>query len=321
MHDTAALQPPHGREHLTTDAVDPADRLEYWREIVCSVFLELKVTSPSITSFAGSVDVTSWGQARITRVATQGQTVTRKLPDARSDCLVSLQLTGTGYVTQSGRTAKLGPGDLALYDSIRPYRLDFGAPFQQLVLQFPRQELIARGIDIPGAVARRCSGGEGRGAVAAQFLRTLATHSDELIDPHRDHLGTQAIGHVAVTLADLRGDAVEAQTALAFHRRRALQYVQRNLDDPGLSVSRVAEALGLSVRTIQQAFAEDDTQLSTTILQARLSRARAALLDPAQVGHTITRIAHGCGFLSASHFSRVFKSEYGHTPGEFRLRI
>ena len=47
-------------------------------------------------------------------------------------------------VSQDGRDALLGPGDFALYDSTRPYQLQFDDDFQQFVLKLPGPTLRTR---------------------------------------------------------------------------------------------------------------------------------------------------------------------------------
>src|SRR5476651_2640745 len=53
----------------------------------------------------------------------------------------SLQVSGTGLLVQDGREAVLQPGDLAIYDTGRPYSLLFENDMRMLVLMFPREHL------------------------------------------------------------------------------------------------------------------------------------------------------------------------------------
>lgn len=74
--------------------------------------------------------VTATGQ----RVRRSAQRIARSSEDRFH---VSIQTRGNGFVIQDGRTAKLVPGDNALYDSTRPYELVFESAFQQYVLMLP----------------------------------------------------------------------------------------------------------------------------------------------------------------------------------------
>ncbi len=305
-------------ELLTTSIVDPADRLDYWREVICAVYVELHVEPVNTDAFAGSVELTAWGEQKLSRVSSMGQLVTRQPGTTEDDCLVSLQVSGSCRVTQAGRTAVLTPGDFALYDATKPYELAFDDRFGQLVLQFSRDALISRNVHIESAVARTCSGATGVGAVAASFLECLAQHDAEIPEDHRRRLGDQAIDFTAVALSDAAGTTPTSESVARFNRQRVLNVVDQNLDNPDLSVAFVAAALGVSTRTIQKLFASDSPPLSARIRAARIDRAKRALSDPRRDHLTIARIANDLGFGSPTQFARVFKAASGYSPSEFR---
>ncbi|MEM9565161.1 MAG: helix-turn-helix domain-containing protein [Actinomycetota bacterium] len=305
-------------DRLTTSSVAGPDRLAYWREVICAVYVELDVEAVGGDDFSGSVDLTGWGDTRISHVASCGQIVTRSPDSTRADCLISLQLSGTCRISQFGRTASLGPGDFALYDTTAPYELAFDRDFDQVVVQFPRHALAARNVDIESAVARTCSGTAGVGAVAASFVRALADHHGEIADVQRPVLGQQAVDVSAAALATMTGARPTGESVRAHNRQRVLTFVERHLDDPDLSVGWVAASLGVSPRTIQKLFADDDVPLSGRIREARLARAERALRDPARRHHTIARIALDLGYGSPEHFARAFRAGRGVSPRDYR---
>ncbi|MFE9028201.1 helix-turn-helix transcriptional regulator [Streptomyces iakyrus] len=57
---------------------------------------------------------------------------------------------------------------------------------------------------------------------------------------------------------------------------------------------------------------------SRYILEQRLGKARQVLADPGYRHLTIAEVAHCWGFASQAHFTRVFRSRFGRTPGETR---
>jgi AraC-like DNA-binding protein len=303
---------------LTTNAVSAPERPAYWREVICATYVELDVEPRSRTTFSGSVLLSSWGRVRISHVESDGQVVRRRVADPSADCLVSLQLSGSGRVTQAGRTAVLSPGDFALYDTTRAYELAFDDPFDQIVIQFPRDALIGRNVHIDSAVARRCVGGSGAAAVAAAFAQSLFRHRDELPDSFRGRLGEQALDCVATALALSAGSTPTKSTMESFDRQRILSYIDANVTSADLSVAKVASAFGVSTRTLQKLFADDEAHLGERIHATRLARVRSALQDPLRSHHTIARIANDFGFTDPAHFSRAFRAAYGCTPSEFR---
>jgi transcriptional regulator GlxA family with amidase domain len=52
----------------------------------------------------------------------------------------------------------------------------------------------------------------------------------------------------------------------------------------------------------------------------RLERCRQDLRDPTQRNRPVAAIGAQWGFLSAPHFSRVFRDAHGVSPAEFRTR-
>ncbi len=303
---------------LTTNDVDAADRPAFWREVICAAYVELDAEPLSRTSFSGSVTLSEWGDVRLSRVEADGQIVTRRVADRQSDCLVSIQMSGIGRVTQSGRTAVLKPGDLALYDTTRPYELAFDDPFDQIVMQFSRDSLISRNVHIESAVALCCAGQTGAGAVASSFAQTLLMHGHDLPDAFRGRLGLQALDCVAAALALMAGSMATKSAVHTFDRQRVLTFIDANLTNPNLSVGFIGRAFGISTRTLQKLFADDEVHLGEHIQRTRLSHARMALRDPLRSHQTIARIADEFGFSDAAHFSRAFRSAFGCTPREYR---
>lgn len=299
---------------LSTDSVAPPDRLDYWREIICAVYVKLDAEPMSRSSFSGSVSWSSWGETTISRVASTGQTVTRSVDSASNDCLLSVQLRGTGAVTQAKRTAVLERGDFALYSAAEPYQLAFEGDFDQLVVQFPRDALIARNVHIESAVARATQGSTGLGAVITSFVQSMAEHQDDITLDQRAQLGTRLVDFAAMAFSDLSPETPVRE----FNRQRILTYVNRNLHDPALSVSSVARAFGVSTRTVQKLFASDELHLGARIRQARLELSREALRDPQRTHHTIAHIASNAGFAGPTQFARAFRSTYGFSPTEYR---
>ena len=71
---------------------------------------------------------------------------------------LNLQLSGTGILIQDNREAVLRPGDLAVYDTHRPYTLAFDADFRTLVLMFPHDALDLPPDSVAGLTATRMAG-------------------------------------------------------------------------------------------------------------------------------------------------------------------
>ena len=99
------------------------------------------------------------------------------------------------------------------------------------------------------------------------------------------------------------------------HIADAILLMERNLEDT-LPLDRVAAAVGLSARQLTRLF---QSRLGRSpgrfYLDLRIDRA-ASLLR--QTGMSVSEIAVGCGFQSASHLGRHLKRRHGTTPGQWR---
>ena len=303
---------------LTTAAVEESERFAYWREVICAVYVELAAEPVDQDSFFGEVELSAWGDVRVSHVCAGGQVVSRRPDDQRSDCLLSIQVAGVGRVSQAGRTVQLGPGDAALYDSTRPYELSFPGVFEQLVVQFPREALIARGIHIESTVAKKCAIGSAYNDLATSFVGLLLQHSAGWAAEHRGAVGYQAVDLLAAALAETTGVCPIEESVATANRTRVLRYIAEHAHEQSLSVAGVAAHHGTSTRTLQKLFRNEELQLGERIRVTRVALAKRALRDPLRADHTIARIAADNGFDSPSHFSRVFKSVVGCTPSSYR---
>jgi AraC-like DNA-binding protein len=110
--------------------------------------------------------------------------------------------------------------------------------------------------------------------------------------------------------------AVGHRTA-AMHVRRATSHIQDHLGAK-LSVADVAQACGVSRRTLEVAFR---TELQTSVADyVRDLRLQAVAQRLANTQLPIKRIAHDLGYGSASSLSRDFRRATGCPPAEYRLR-
>lgn len=97
--------------------------------------------------------------------------------------------------------------------------------------------------------------------------------------------------------------------------RVARDFIDRNLSMP-LTVSEIATSTGVSVRTLQNQFADELDQTLTGYLKSRrLERARADLADtPPGAGISVTDIATRWGFTHLGRFATDYRARFGESP-------
>ncbi len=319
---------------LATSAVSAGEAFAYWREMICATFVRLAAEPTAAGRFSGRIEHVPMGDLELSAVVAGGQHVrrTRSLIAQGSEeyLLASIQRSGTGRVEQDGRTALLSPGDMAFYDSTRPYTLHFDEPFHQLVVQVPKRELMLR--DTRPLTARALRHGTPGGAVSAFFTslfdatRASVTPASATRATPTEATLTEASGQQPVVLlphamgllsaaALFAGEsqlAPAAATALA--RERVLEFLRRNLADPGLDADAVAAACHVSRRTLYRVLGSDG--VAARLRQMRIEQAQVMLLR--EPGRPVASVGFACGFDSESGFHRAFRTAVGMTPGEFR---
>ncbi len=112
------------------------------------------------------------------------------------------------------------------------------------------------------------------------------------------------------TSQELHGSFLHAR------RVRAQQFIEARCIDPRLDAERVADHLGISLRSLHLAFEATGASVGSRILSARLRRARDLLLRFPK--RSILDVALDSGFENLATFYRGFSRAYGQPPGDVR---
>lgn len=314
-HAIPAVVDHHGYALLSTEDVAEQDAFAYWREMICATFVRLLPSPVDEMRFAGSIEHVAVGDLEFSTVDAAAQHVerTRRLVAAGAEeyVLASIQLQGRGMVEQDGRLAVLGSGQLAFYDSTRPYRLHFDRPFRQLVVQVPKAEL---GVRDTRRLTARALGAGTPGAVVADFCISLASAAKSgpaattTLYPHGVALLSAAASYAGHL--EPREDPAEAVA-----RQRVMAFMQAHISDSALDADMIAGACNVSRRTLYRVVGE--AGVARQLRQMRLSRARHLLLADPET--PVSVVAAACGFDSESGFYRAFRHATGQTPAEYRI--
>lgn len=107
----------------------------------------------------------------------------------------------------------------------------------------------------------------------------------------------------------------------AFHRVRLAEDMMHAHSDEPISILEVAEALDVSLRSLQLAFAEVHGGLSPrdVLNRIRLEKARVRLLAANGDGQ-VTAVAMDSGFFHLGRFSQAYARAFGEKPSETLLR-
>lgn len=300
---------------LTTAGLPEAKRFAFWRDAVCSHFARIDCFRLSDRPFAGEIATTRVNEIHFSRVrGLEHKCVrtSRQIHQSTEEAVfINLQMKGTWWSEQDGRKATLEPGDFACFDSTRPFSGIQGGEFEQLVVHVPRDLWVRRIGQTEQLTARAVRGNAHLGSLVSDALRRILSVAESAggETAHRLvelmlALVTTAYGEL-VSHGGIRGSS--GRVALLY---RAKALVEENLHDPGLNPEKIARALKISVRYLQELFREEDTTVSNWIWSRRLEKCRQDLSDPLLAGKSISQIAFGWGFSDFSHFSHRFKAAF-----------
>ena len=313
----AAVQP--ASQNLTSSV---ALTFDHWRHLVAESFVPLAAQTSDVDGFRGQIRSRVLDRMSVVEVTATSHEVHRTpaLIAQASDRYfkLNLQLEGTGLLIQDNREALLRPGDLAIYDTNRPYTLAFEEEARIMVVMFPCDALSLPTDYVGQLAAVRMAGSTGLSGIVGQFIRQLSENLHVLSGPSGSRLATNALDLVSTMLhaeMDIAPDRMKPQALLAVSVR---EYIEANLSDPQLSPASIAAAHFISTRHLHNVFHESGTTVASWIRSQRLDGARRELRDPLHAGQSVGAVAARWGFLDAAHFSRIFRDAFGVSPSDWR---
>jgi AraC-like DNA-binding protein len=229
---------------------------------------------------------------------------------------ICVQVRGRATVHQDGREVVLEPGQMAIYDTGRPYDLRLERRWSCAVLAFPRTALGLPEHLIAASMTHAYRLTDGPGAVLADFVLSAVRQHDSIRTAAASRLGEAGLHLIAGTLSEVAApDADEAADAL---RLQVLGYVRAHLADQDLSHAQVAAAHHMASRTLHRLFEHEPFTVTDYIRAQRLDAVHRDLTDPLLRNRSIAALAARWGFTDQAHFTRAFRARYGTTPSHTR---
>lgn len=298
--------------------------LDDWRIAVNDTLLPLNINAVVGDPFRGTLRTTYVGSLQLTEVSAMPEHVRRTAKHVAADdndhYAVALQLRDCSIVRQDGREVRLTPGELVIYDCTRPYEFILTEPHGLLIVLFEREAFSLKPDEVARVTASRVIGDRGVGALTRTLLLQLGNDSAQYPEYVAKRISALALDMVATLYAQhLREHPVTGPQAALVHRIKA--FVDDHLGDSELSPESIASAHFISVRYLHKLFEHEDMTVSNMIRRRRLDRCRQDLTDPLKAAWTIGEIAAHNGLTGASHFSQLFRAEFGESPSTYRRRI
>ncbi|WP_327707917.1 helix-turn-helix domain-containing protein [Streptomyces sp. NBC_00464] len=231
--------------------------------------------------------------------------------------LLGLLVAGHGKLEQDGRRAALSPGDFVLYTGARPFRLELGPSHRYFVLSLDSATAGQLAAAVGPVTANPELPRSASGRMLAAVVGELAERADGFGPLARREMGE----HVSAILRTLLREAAGAGPAVGSGAAEALERVLAYIDDrlaEDLSPGAIAAAHHISVRHLHALFRASGATVGDHVRRRRLERIRRDLLDPALKHLPAYVLASRAGLGEASHFSRVFRAEFGLSPRAVR---
>lgn len=239
------------------------------------------------------------------------------------EVLVSIQLSGQGglILKGAGNGLVLQAGEFCIYQSDQQVTYTTPGEFRRICLRIPAASMAAycplwhANLWIPYALKN--AGGE----LFVSMLHALQQYGESAQQGCRDQVLRFLLQMLSNALVsdDQQVVKMPAGEKARQSKRAIVDYVAENLADPGLSVERVAGAVGLSQRYVNRLFASDELHLMQWVWKERLTHCYRELQASGR-GRSITSIAYAWGFSDSAHFSRAFRRCFGVSPSQVRDR-
>lgn len=310
---------------ITLDACALAanDREDAIRTLIWDRVVRVEIAhQPDPSRIEARGRISDLGPLNVCSIRSNATTVERTRPLAHDPVdpfvFVGLQVTGSSMVLQNDREATLGPGDLAVYDTRRPYTLVNEGGIHQHFFRVPVADLQLPGRVLDAVTAVRLDGDRPLARVTSGHLRQLAENAHRLSESEAAQVAGPSIALIRALLASQVSDLPQAGDYLEDCLEvRIIDFVRTHLRERDLSAARIAYEHHVSVRQLYRLLAASGITLGEWIRAQRLEECRRELADVANTS-TVTAIAHRWGFSDLTYFGRAFKATYGASPSGLR---
>ena len=240
---------------------------------------------------------------------------------AQTAHIIVIQLEGHSLLHAGDREdpIELVPGSVSYGNPKVPYRWEFTEPMTLMMLRSTAPSMPLTPAVLRPLIGQPFDATSGYAQLTVDMARRVLTDDQLLSGPTGPRILNDVASMFATMLTTALDQVDSAQGPALDHPalRRVMDYIESHLHTD-LRVTHIAEALGMSPRYIQSLFQRQQLSVSEWVRQRRLETIRHALVDPAWAHADIFDIACAHGFRDHSHFTRVFKAQFGLTPSQWR---
>lgn len=222
--------------------------------------------------------------------------------DARPYHALTFRLSGKISVSANGNTVISSPGDITFVPAGLSYETEVFESGSMYVVHFFTQNelLLPHGVMTPSN---------------PELYKNFFSDIYSRYRPGREY-DFDCFSYFYQILAEMRREEAFSSAYMPQRIRTAKNYIEKNFDETGLSVARLAENAGVSEVFFRKEFLHFcGMSPKSYINKTRIENAKSLL----KTGYySVTETAIRCGFDSISYFSDRFKSAVGMSPKEYK---
>jgi len=302
---------------VSTKDVSPQRSKDYWEREINKYVIHIDCPNSSSDGVQASLRHDDLDMFRTNYISATAHSVQRSrfdiAADSRADIFMCLILKGNGYSYQGTSCSNHLPGDIIMYDTMKPYGQGFSTDMEMIVVDIPRNiankilgnQEIDELIKIDNHVQFGKSSNE---AIFKLLQKTPSSHSE------MNSICEQVIHHTEVLFNSSRVKSSQKSGGVLFHECKA--YINKHLSDTELCIEYLCDKLHTSPRQLTRAFTQSGQTVSRYIWESRLEKSREDIIN--SINLSITEIAFKWGFNHNTHFSRAYKKYYGESPSDTR---
>jgi AraC-like DNA-binding protein len=207
---------------------------------------------------------------------------------------------------------------LRFFDCNEPYTFEHAEPTEVLDISIPTT-LIRSRMRHPQFIARPRTAEVGAGRVMADILESLSREDPQISDDVAYQWSGRVTDMAGIMFESEYSDLPLGDSAVRTAVfRRCVLFIEESLADQELSPSRIADAVGISLRYLHKIFHASGETVGQFVRRRRLERCHEDLTNVRKRHMTIKEIAFNSGFRSQTHFAETVKSHHGTSPSAAR---
>jgi len=311
------LTDPVQADWWTTDAAR-VSKSAAWEQALRDCYLDWELTQPVDNEFRAQIRQRPLSEIKLIECRCSpcsGRRVLRRT-NQEGEAFVGIQVVVSGgeRFKIGQKTISVSKGDVVFWNSYESTEFEVVEDLHKITLLMPQSLLESRlemGILIRGGIVNTQTAS---GALLYSHILALASQFTNISNEEIYGIKWSSIELGAATAVWLQQPIVSPSKE---HTRRIQRYILSQLQNAELSVQKIADDNGISVRYVHSLFRALGCTVSQWIMERRLERCQDALGARRDGRGVVKDVAFQWGFNDTAHFSRVFKKRFGQTPIEY----